>query len=1728
MSKKTYDNSIINDFPAGFSMELPDGYRIDTEYDDDWNQIAHLRGGFYTNDEGDEDFAFTGSFLTLNVDLKVKEDADPQTRANLHNPAHPDFAFNQVMESVKGNFEEQHGEGKCLKLYKSRPYSAIMKFYQPFTLFGVTLDTYVVFYWVEVNENTVFGFTSVYRNDQDEAGEYHKHLLKVIKSVRVNGNPVDTGKLTPKKLEKALDLDANEDADSLDLGLSIGINFKNGDEETNYTLNSDGSISEEKVNTGLEYTSPDESLYPHYNSMLRSQGLGMLGMFGVNVVVNQTGTEYKFYSLEDDLDEDASDEMKDAVSKLNDTGSSKYTLADRAKEMMPVFHVAPEVFDTEHDRECELQEGMMHRAYMMSALRSFAWTMAKYCNALNRKPQDLTLDQIQNIIDTCSDTNWLNYDNKSVCKGLCGTQDLHVYYLPDKTPESVKAVFMPSQEVLDQTKQMQEKFPNYNPILSQIGSLDKLREDLEYIHPAIEKIYEDLKANRNYNEALTGNDADILYAWCALSYAARGPFFTEDGPTSCWFTQTISEEERRIASEKERKELCEKWLADNGQYLEKNPKIEFSGKKFVFTGLAYRNFSMNDETDYHKLIEDRGGLTRKSVSGVTDYLVVEPAGAGEAKIQAMLENQKNGKPAKIILIDDLRRALGLQDLESDTATAAHAAPVHTSTTEETAQVSEETVIVDGSWAILVPAGFKYCTDKNIIGNHRNIIIMEDKPDNDFEDPFSASISFTSMFNENENENMDGVAMAKMMIGFMGVKDNKVAKDDQDLYVSYYYEPDRSYKEAGEKLDVHHIKVGTVKGVSSIQVFFSNSPLSRREQTKLVEKVAKSIRLSKPGELNEKHLVPVSKGKTEEVSKPNRAAANPFGQPKKIIGNWSFKTANTSKIKTQLLNNDKGIAARILSIAEVNKAENLQQIEQDFRELMTACYPDFHETMETILPLADKYSSLFIDANGVNLLEEGKLINTLPIHSLRSFVWTATNLNKKKAKKDFPVEAPEEMWIELARFIQSKGCVNYKHCKPEAAVYGNVLFRSKEVGLIYTSDNFTYDEALVENLQSADRGDLFELVSILNETSPVMELYYKQITDSNDSETEGIEAMRCILQGWTAFAYACRTPFCVVQKSSYKGDHNGKNKPAWTEKYETTDYEGGKFIAIGTSLIEVKDHNEILRIPEGITDINRGKVNRKQWNLEFAKKVIYPTTFTGCVVIPSNAEEVEILGDFDALEIRAYDPEANLPELRRVVCSGTANSLPDHFAIAIMKANNLKEIIFPEGLKEITITNLTCNNIEVVQLPESLERIEEFKIDDASGIIGEDYPTTTFIVYRSCKVLDYMKRQFEAEKREITEWNKSFGDNPNLVEHYAFRIQVIDAPWIVKAQTFVREISKLYEKSTAEGAETEAERIVKSAFTIGRDFRLSKDCILKEAKKAGLYSFAEIIKNANDIDNRAVAIAEDIKNTIEARIQKEKEKEREEEEKRRVEIMKLSQSETITDLEKVINLLRTYYSESSEAEQLMKRCTEKINSIKADKYARAITFAEEDNENSLLTALSLLKGITPFEDSEDRITAYQKKLEDEKAYNRAVSMMTGADIADLRTVRDTFERLGEYKDSAIKAAACERYLYELCERKYQEAKDAQAVCTVESQTLAIVAYNRLENYKDAAERSADCASNIKVIKEMLGLEEQLKKHNEELKLLTGFFKRRQRREQEEMIRKLENQVNELRSQLKGIN
>ena len=100
-------------------------------------------------------------------------------------------------------------------------------------------------------------------------------------------------------------------------------------------------------------------------------------------------------------------------------------------------------------------------------------------------------------------------------------------------------------------------------------------------------------------------------------------------------------------------QFADQWLQQYGEYVEEAPTIDFNGKLFVFTGLLD---SSKDNPIVKKVIK-KGGQYRTSVSGLTDYLVVNPSGAGYTKIDDAIEQQMKGKKIKVILLEDLKSAL---------------------------------------------------------------------------------------------------------------------------------------------------------------------------------------------------------------------------------------------------------------------------------------------------------------------------------------------------------------------------------------------------------------------------------------------------------------------------------------------------------------------------------------------------------------------------------------------------------------------------------------------------------------------------------------------------------------------------------------------------------------------------------------------------------------------------------------------------------------------------------------------------------------------------------------------------------------------------------------------------------------------------------------------------------------------------------------------------------------
>lgn len=109
------------------------------------------------------------------------------------------------------------------------------------------------------------------------------------------------------------------------------------------------------------------------------------------------------------------------------------------------------------------------------------------------------------------------------------------------------------------------------------------------------------------------------------------------------------------AFDREMRENGERWMRTYGSAVEKHPVISFYGKSFVLSGME----ALGDEheIDIEEAITEKGGVVRKSVSGKTDYLIVDPQWAGESKVKEAIGQQKKGSSVKIILGTDFMAVL---------------------------------------------------------------------------------------------------------------------------------------------------------------------------------------------------------------------------------------------------------------------------------------------------------------------------------------------------------------------------------------------------------------------------------------------------------------------------------------------------------------------------------------------------------------------------------------------------------------------------------------------------------------------------------------------------------------------------------------------------------------------------------------------------------------------------------------------------------------------------------------------------------------------------------------------------------------------------------------------------------------------------------------------------------------------------------------------------------------
>ena len=271
----------------------------------------------------------------------------------------------------------------------------------------------------------------------------------------------------------------------------------------------------------VKAATPSKVLYPHYDQLGDTSVPQKRA--GATFITNPGGTEFECYPLAK-INGELGDACSRACSK-DACGADFRLLVSKAKNYAALFRVNPNVFNPKQDRECDIRNLNMRRAYQLHVLRSFAWTLADWAESQKMAPADVSFDDYQKILSFVEQRKYLNYQADSHYPTLCGTADLHVFFVPEKLSSADKKVLGDNENLFG------------NIIPHSIASIEGLRKDLLALSGPMEKLFGSLLNNRDYSTPLTGTGADALYAWCCMVLAAETPFFIEDGPMNCFYSQ---------------------------------------------------------------------------------------------------------------------------------------------------------------------------------------------------------------------------------------------------------------------------------------------------------------------------------------------------------------------------------------------------------------------------------------------------------------------------------------------------------------------------------------------------------------------------------------------------------------------------------------------------------------------------------------------------------------------------------------------------------------------------------------------------------------------------------------------------------------------------------------------------------------------------------------------------------------------------------------------------------------------------------------------------------------------------------------------------------------------------------------------------------------------------------------------------------------------------------------
>ena len=399
------------------------------------------------------------------------------------------------------------------------PYTAMSCNCQPFTFLGVSryMAQLTVCFLTDGRKLTVIGAALMLSDVFPQFLEECRAILEIARCVRVHGKPILLQGITAESV------------------VSIIAPFDDGEAPAPEAAETPCRSTPTTSSDLFQTVTPADDLYRHYRTRSEVPGFRASG----DSLFQGVDCEFHlFRAMQADWKDDSLRRLKTpALRRILKKDVAPDSLIAKANEMACVFHVDRSAFNPRDDKEQEIANHYLRNICLFSGLRSFAWTLAAYCQKNGTEPGEVPLDILENLVDFIAGRNWLNYEAGSYCNGLCAGDDLHTFYLPYSASAADREQLPLSEEEIEYIMDQTGEEPSEDEISCELLSLDALRRDLAYIDPAVYRLYEKLLQTRDRTVALTGNAADIVYAWCVLVLAAQEPFFTDVGPDKYHFEQ---------------------------------------------------------------------------------------------------------------------------------------------------------------------------------------------------------------------------------------------------------------------------------------------------------------------------------------------------------------------------------------------------------------------------------------------------------------------------------------------------------------------------------------------------------------------------------------------------------------------------------------------------------------------------------------------------------------------------------------------------------------------------------------------------------------------------------------------------------------------------------------------------------------------------------------------------------------------------------------------------------------------------------------------------------------------------------------------------------------------------------------------------------------------------------------------------------------------------------------